>query len=284
MPFVLERAICLNGKAVPVIARTMDLEDPKNLIGGDVVQIEVVCVDLKATSNAYWIEQAFGLGARFWRGSSCRIPLLCEMRTCIEEGKTKKGAAARMPKCPQIIVPIQVREKVVLVQNNTSSLMIALQKGQELETLQWFLEELEKDLSTMAKASKKKRSECEQDEKDEKGEDDKDEEGEAIKNTQDKALEDPEAESLQSSLTRLRGHTQCSRAAFLRSRNALRVVRADKETSEFGIQSLVKKRKTAMNRQDMLCWAEVNHAYQKATEAAIGFLNGVDSSPPITDQ
>ena len=79
MSFVLEKRLCLNAMAVPFFVQTLDFADHDSE--------EVMCLDLKATAEARWLEVGFNLPVRWWRCRHKDVPLLAEMKEAINRSK-----------------------------------------------------------------------------------------------------------------------------------------------------------------------------------------------------
>ena len=268
--FALEYKLCLNDMALPLTRRTMDFEDIHHLTAGESGEEDFWCLDLKATGDARWLERAFHLPVRFWKAHQHEVPLLQEMRKAIESGKVRKGGASRLPRRPDAVVAIQVRDKVPLIQNKTSGLALMAKHGEEQETFQWFLAELQKDLenlkehqaetassSALPSAAKQKRL----------------------------SIDVEEEHIVEAAVEKVREHPLCSRATFLPSRDSLRVIRKDKQTVEIFVSGCRKKRLSAREKQDEEGWEHLRSSFDRAVNSAIEFLTGADSPavPPLCD-
>ena len=104
-PFTLEHRLCFNDMAVPLFRRTADFEDVKNIAEGCRDDVEFLCLDLKATANARWLEMAFGMRARSWVKRHASVGILQEIRGAIDGGNIRKGGASRLPKRPNPSCP-----------------------------------------------------------------------------------------------------------------------------------------------------------------------------------
>ena len=271
MPFTLEHKLCLNDMVVPLIRRTFDLEDLHNLADGDADHQEFLVLDLKATGDMHWFEKCFKLRNRFWKNQGhLRTPLMQEMRDAIQEGKP--GRYSRKPRLPNAVVAVELRGQVALVLNQVSSLGLALRPGQESANLQWFLEELEKDLENLS-AEKEPHgphrpapspSHSLEDGDDNVDNNNEEEIGKSHDPAREKALVDE-------CLSLLRGHADCQRACWQPSRSCFKVTRKDKATSRFGAPASKKKRKSAYEKGD---WELVRDSLGASVSQALEFLCG----------
>lgn len=267
-PFTLKYRMCLNDLAVPFVERSLAFHDLHNLAEGDIENQEFLILSLKASADVRWLERAFDLPARWWINHHGSVPLLLEIRQAIETKKVKSGGGSRLPKLPTAIVAIHIREKVILVQNQTLFLSLAFKPGEEIEALQWFLEELEKDIEKLQnKAAPQTTQE----------QDDDTQEPPRFSKQQKHRVGHEEHQVVQASLNKLLEHSECLRASFLSSRGSFRVIKKDKSSSEFLVSGLMKKRKVAQNRDDDDAWEGMNTKFDKAVASALVFLEGGDA-------
>jgi hypothetical protein len=247
----------------------MDFEDIHNLARGDSGEEEFWCLDLKATGDARWLERAFQLPVRFWKAHQHEVPLLQEMRKAIESGKVRKGGGSRLPRRPDAVVAIQVRDKVLMIQNKTSGLVLMAKHGAEQETFQWFLEELQKDLLNLKEHQAETASSS----------------TEPPVKQKRLSIDVEEEHIVEAALDKVREHPLCSRVIFLPSRDSLRVIRTDKQTAEIFVSGSRKKRLSARQDQDEEGWAHLRSSFDRAANSAIEFLTGADSpsAPPLCD-
>ena len=286
----------------------MDFEDIHNLVGGDGAAAdeneEYFLMDLKATAEVRWIEKAFGLSSRWWKDHHKDVPLLEEMRKAIDGGKARKGGASRLPRRPDLVVAIQVRDRVILVKNQALGLALVSKKGEEMETLQRFLEEFEKDLTNLGGArSSDQKGEPAKDLQNLGGANSSDQEGEppSLEAASSSArlsgqklevdwssrqkrkrldsglsgLDDQERELVEAALVKLRQHPQCRQATWLLSRASFRVVKQGKETSEaseFFVSGRKKKSHVALERQDDQAWDVLRSSFEQSVASALDFL------------
>ena len=269
MSFVLEKRLCLNAMAVPFFVQTLDFADHDSE--------EVMCLDLKATAEARWLEVGFNLPVRWWRCRHKDVPLLAEMKEAINRGKEKKGAAARVPRRPLIVVAITVRGREILVQNSTEPLTLVATKaeGDARASLQWFLEELQADLeeSPRLKLLREPEPQPQAPQEPQEPQAPQQEQGPRRK-TQQKHLRDDSEEQamITQALATLLAHPKCLKAHWRPSRNAFFVCRDDHENSEFIAVGSFKHRKAAQGRGDDQSWEALRVTYHQAVSRAFEFL------------
>ena len=73
-----------------------------------------------------------------------------EILGLIKNKKAKQGNNALMPRNHKNLLPLQVRGKILWFENNSRSVILALQQGREVEHLQWFMNEPHKDICNLA--------------------------------------------------------------------------------------------------------------------------------------
>ena len=269
MSFVLEKRLCLNAMAVPFFVQTLDFADHDSE--------EVMCLDLKATAEARWLEVGLNLPVRWWRCRHKDVPLLAEMKEAINRGKEKKGAAARVPRRPLIVVAITVRGREILVQNSTEPLTLVATKaeGDARASLQWFLEELQADLeeSPRLKLLREPEPQPQAPQEPQEPQAPQQEQGPRRK-TQQKHLRDDSEEQamITQALATLLAHPKCLKAHWRPSRNAFFVCRDDHENSEFIAVGSFKHRKAAQGRGDDQSWEALRVTYHQAVSRAVEFL------------
>jgi hypothetical protein len=250
---------CLGDRAIPFERETLDLHDLHDQANGDIMDQEFLLLSIKATAEMGWLEKAFKLHTRWWVKNQWEILLLLEIRQAIDSKKVKSGINSRMPRLPNAIVAIRIREKVILVQNRSQSLCLAFKPGEEVETLQWFLEELEKDLEKMQDQAaapqgpqKQRQKHC--------------------------GLGDEEAQVAKTSLEKVKGHPQCLNASYLPSRSSIKVIKKDKNTKQFFVKGLVViRKKFAETEADETMKKEaLDPVFDKVVTSALVFLDGGD--------
>ncbi len=260
-PFPLEHRLCLGEIPVPLVQRDMGLEDLHNLCGGDKEDQQFLVVKLGASKDLRWLEKHLQLPNKFWRARSIEVPLLQELRKGISDGKAKfrKPGHFRDPRRPNVVVPLQVRGFQVLVQNNSGSLAIAVKPGEEVEVLQWFLGEFEQDLKKLLPSDEDPPS--------------TQEEQLVGQKRKRQSLEGKEDEIIQAALSRLRGHSSCTRASWLMSRGAFKVVRDDSKVLEAFAPTLKKLRLEALSKDDDLHWERFSTSVAQGADKAMSFLS-----------
>jgi len=268
-PFDFQLRLCLGSHVVPVVEETHPVLDPHNL-GAELEfldvddSLEVSLVSLKATGNLVWLEKALSLPARWWVKHSSKIPLLKEIREVIKDKKPSpsQGSKSRLPREPSALVILKIRERVLLMQNSSSQMHLALTGTpgappgsfeDKVGTLKWFCNELQEDIKVMLEEEQQ--------------------EGEA-EEEQEAGPQVPGA-TVAKSLETLREHPLVLKAHYLPSRTSFKVVKKDKSTSIFWVQGL-KKRKLEEDDED-----QVQSLFEKAVSAA---LNTLESSSVPPDQ
>lgn len=251
----IEMALVLNKKIVPTEPKTLYLYDPyelasssENLFQVD-DELEVNLVHFKATGDLSWVERAFQLPLRWWSTHSREIPLLLEITELI---RSKKPKGIR-PKEPNTLLLVEVRERILVVGNNPGFVTLALTghpgvpRGSfedQSGVLMWFVEQLHKDVKVLLG-----RSERASGSKGPRGE------------------EDYEHQDLvDEGIERLQANPQTKKVFWLPSRQAFKVIKADKRTSEFRVNGLTKRRR-----------GSESECFDKALTAALQFLNGPEA-------
>ena len=239
MALVVQNRVCLGDSAIPLREQCLDFHDLHTLAEGDLDGQVFLLLSLKASGDLRWLERGFKLSAKWWVRNHMRVPLLKEIRQAIETKKSRSGGGSRLPKLANTLVAIKIREKVILVQNQPLFVNLAFHPGEEIEGLQWIINELKKYIDHLKEES----SESSQDDDDE-GEDDEHEEPQGslrVSKQQRHPLSKNEQQIVENSLKNIREHSECLRATFLPSRCAFRVFKKDKSKSEFRVSDLKKK-------------------------------------------
>ena len=152
--------------------------------------------------------------AHRWWAELSSSPLFKEISTAISKGKQTSGIAARLPKRPNIVVAIEIRGKAILVLNQTRTLTVAFEPGQELEGLQWLVEELEKDLETNTNLGENLENN-----------EDLEEESEKDDEEQERHIDHLETQLRDQNLQVLRQHDECLLPALLASGDGCAIAR-----------------------------------------------------------
>ena len=149
--FQLEDQLCLNSRAVPIDFRHMEFEDLHGVAPEDIEEgmHEVECLNLKTTMPALWFTEAFKLHSRWWVANATRVPLVQEISEAIRKPKIIKGGDSRLSKKPKIFVAIQIRGKVITVQNTSNPVTLVAPAGKLRDLVWWFLAEFAKDLDDL---------------------------------------------------------------------------------------------------------------------------------------
>lgn len=255
--FPLMHRLCLGNSAVPLVPRIMDFQDLHELTTeGDADDSEFLVLSLKGSADFRWAEKYLKLPARWWARNQSRVPLVVEIQEAIDAKKVKVGFAARLPRLPNVIVAIEARGKVILVQNQRSFMNLAFRAGQEMDGVHWFLEQLQKDLEQLQGPS------------------------ETLSNRLSKSQQPlgstSEHRFVEESIRELKDHPNCHSAVFLPSRSSFRVTKSNKSSSEFYVSGL--KRKRQQDDEEAM-----QAMFQVTVTLALKFLSGDVPLAPLTD-
>jgi hypothetical protein len=188
--------------------------------------------------------------------------LLLEIRENIKNIKNNIGA--RYPKEHGSMVILQVRERILFVQNLQNIVVLGLRgtpgappgtPEDEIGALQWFLKELEQDIEKVLSPGEPEQNQA----------------------TNMGSAEDEHHEFLeviQDCTKNLRKHSNCQKAFFMPSRSCFRAHTKDKRSSEFRVQKL--KRKRGLEN-------EKDQEYHKALSRALVFLGSSDGAPSLAE-
>ena len=274
MTWVLEHKLCLNNMPVPFVKKDMEFDDIHHIASLPDEDITFSLLSLKVTDNADWLSRALqpevksAAASRRWMSRLSSVALVKEIFEAISKGKPT-GPQARLSRRPNIVVAIEIRGQVILVVNQTRHITLAFQEGQELEGMQWFLTELQKDLETINEDDQEDKEEN----LEEKSEDDEeDKEG-------DQEFEDLHIQLQKKYLERLRMHEQCKRASWPPSKPCYRVLNKDKATKHFVVQDLKKRRKDFTHRGDPLNLQVLQTNHDRAYQEAVGWLDSFSDRP-----
>ena len=269
MPLVATRDLCVSGIAVPVVNRTMDVVDPFGLHAGKEEDLDVYLVEFMAGGTMTWLEKALKVRPRWFKDNAHRIPFLAEILGVIRQQKNKdfgRGASvktARLPRCRDCLMAIEVRGKVLLVKNDSRYVCFADLRGPDLAedsltSFNWFLSQLESDAGDL--------QEMDSDERAERAQAREFRHGEVPADIQS---------AVQESLQNLRAHENCQSAAYFHSRNSFKVKRGGDsgKAALFRVQGLAKKRKAMQGSdgEDTL----VRREFDLAVARASSFLDSV---------
>ena len=158
---VLKHTWTLNGIEVPLEQRKAAVVDPEDLAGEVPGARQVVAqpgarpeftlVSLKASADMGWFHKSLGLRHKWWKVNRARLPLLLEIRKSIRErkGRAFAGRQARMPRESESMTLVKVRGKALWVQNRSNFVILGLLPRESEGPLQWFVEELQKDVELL---------------------------------------------------------------------------------------------------------------------------------------
>ena len=140
--------MCVGAYQVPFMQTntTFDLVDPYNLAGELGLEDQahgLSILDFKGSCNIKWLEKGLQLSHRWWKSNASDVPLLKEVLERIDAKKKRKAFEHRLQAS---VVPLRIRGKVLLFQNHSHAVRLALRQDQGKEDLEWFLGELRKDI------------------------------------------------------------------------------------------------------------------------------------------
>ena len=244
---LVQKKWCLGNTVLPLETRTFDYVDFHHLLPeSDGDECSFLLLSLKATGDCQWIDKYFERPRGWWRSSGRAMPLMQEILKAFPSGGRQKVAAYTS----KTVVPIKVRGKAIVVLNDRRSLALAFdEQDPNWENLQWFLEEMKKDLPAKTKRI-------------------------SSKGPKQHAPVDREEEDdiIQEALSNLKNHQKCSKAWFMSSRNSIKVVTTDKRHKLFFVKDLRKRRKKALERLDDQSWDSVRSSFLDACSQAVVFL------------
>ena len=183
-----------------------------------------------------------------------------EILALIKNKKAKQGNNALMPRNHKNLLPLQVRGKILWFENNSRSVILALQQGREVERLQWFTSELHKDIRNLVvdpEVSYGPENQA----------------GAGHKNNKLKLSEDVE-NLVKESLEQLRDHPQSLSAVYLTSRRSFRVSRKkDKGSKIIRVKAMKRKQAEALEQKDH---QPLKRQFSFAVQACIEFLESAE--------
>ena len=151
--FQFEMKVCLGTSVAPLFPRRESRHDPMGLVAAELEDVEWQCLSLRQKANMGWALQPLGVTAKDWRQYHNSLPILKELRQGIMDmKKSLKGQGSRMPMMPQYMVPLKIRDQVVIVRNHVSFLEMAFKKGEALEGLAWLMQQLKEDFPKVTEA------------------------------------------------------------------------------------------------------------------------------------
>ena len=249
---LLEKKWCLGNVVLPLEQHACDLVDLKNGVVGDDENCSFLFLPLKSTGQTEWLEEHLKQRCRWWKRSGRYQPLMQELIDALP-GHSKKQKYAGLTS--RVVVPIEVRGKTILVLNNRHAPALAFHEGdEEFESLQWFLQEMKKDLQELSTGNSKR---------------------DPAQGT--RMME--EDEIIQEIVENLKRHANCKTAYFMPSSNRICVITHNKERKVLTVKDLNKRRKEALQRQDSSLWVRVRSSFLETCDAAITFLEGEHPGP-----
>lgn len=251
------RRLCVNECVVPAQDMQLPFVDPYGLTSEPGEELAVSLVDLKATANINWLQQAFKLPCRWWVRNHHRVPLVLEIQKLIRDQKPTKGGQSRLPRNHKSLLPLQVRDKILWFMNDSRSVVLAI-KHEGLDDFQWFLQELHKDVHEHVLGHEHAPEPSTR----RKGV------GEIPEDLQGPVLE---------TLETIREHPQCLSAVWMPARFCFRVHRkSDKALKELRVKDLKRKRTQAAETDNE---SLVKNQFDVIVPEAILFLDSSDCVP-----
>ena len=151
--FKFEMKVCLGNCVAPLFHRTESLPDPLGLAEEIPEDADWQCLALQQTTNMGWATRAMDLPTEASRNYRKPLPLLKEIRHGINDMKSHiKKQGSRVPRMPQCIVPLKIRDHVIMVKNQRNGLEMAFKPEEEVEGLVWLMEQLQKDFHQVHEA------------------------------------------------------------------------------------------------------------------------------------
>ena len=250
--FKVSWRLCVNDHAVPVESVSLPWMDPFELTSDLDLdeEIAVNLVNLKATGKTTWIEKALNLPARGWLKNMQIVPLILEIQDRIRNRKPKAGSVARLPRNDKHLLPFEIRGKILWFQNTSRTVVLAV-KDESLGDLEWFLQELHKDLQNLA--------------------DEKDDEL-AIRRMASQPIPEDIQVEVNEGLETIRESSACLSVNWLQSRSCFRITRkSDNVVRHCCVKSLKKGRLEAEehNNTEIL-----QRMFASVTQEIMEFLSG----------
>lgn len=160
---VAEYKLCLNNQVVPVEKRLCSFLDPYDLasqINVDIEQdLELTLVQFKTRTDLGWLDRALQVLSRTCSQYLLDLPLIQEIKNLIEQKKqaNRQGQKARESTSWKAFVILQVRDRILVCQNTTHSVVLALlgpdgdpaSLAGQMRTLEWFAQEFAEDLQKL---------------------------------------------------------------------------------------------------------------------------------------
>ena len=264
---VSEYKLCINDQVVPVEEKSFTFVDPYDLVSEtqnlDLEERrDLKVMSFKGRSDLGWCDRALKLPARTLIRNLNDLPLINEIKDLIRNIKkaNQKGPKARQATEWKSLVLLKVRDRLLLCQNTTHSVVVALvgpdgdpedQEG-EARTLEWFMNQMQEDLKTLkgpARSSQQSSS------------------------SQVPAKADEVHERANEVLQLLRQHPACSKAFWCPSRTGFQVLKKGTQIiQEFRVQGL-NKRKKAQGPED------TEEPFEKTQSGILEYLDAQEEVP-----
>ena len=137
--------VCVGDLAVP-------LQGPEEheILNGDTELLFELDLSSRACNHKY-LEVPLGVPARSFNPS--QWPLFLEIHETLTEIRNASFKSKRASKRTDLVLDVDIRGHRCLVKNSLKGLHLYLKKGEEVQELQWLIEELMKDLENLEEDS-----------------------------------------------------------------------------------------------------------------------------------
>ena len=120
----IQKRLALNSRCVPMTEAQMLMADPLNLQGSlpsafdDTKLYNCNIVSFGTAAKMAWFLKVLKLKQQWWRKHAHKIQLIQDICKVLRNTKEKfKGNAARLPREPQAVMIMKVRERLIFVIN-----------------------------------------------------------------------------------------------------------------------------------------------------------------------
>ena len=268
--FDIKHRLCVGDQAVPIDITNLHIIDD-----GQESTEDLVSLNWGTRSDRRWLVKALNVKHTFFRRHYNQIPFVKEVQDAIMGGRPTDGRLALGPKT---VVSMHVRGRKVFATHRTNGLCLYCKCGEEVDLVQWVLEQLALDLETFNPAEPTGDVENNDGMEDEPQ---SDIEVEAEADEENTLAGEPlllaaDVKAREELLENLRKHPQCRTATWRPSRKGIAVRRSDGVSSEFRACGHVKRLKAWHERQDESSWRNLHDLYEQSFDKAINFLDGKD--------
>ena len=192
---------------------------------------------------------------------SGKLPLICELHEAIAE--SKKDLKKRAPRRPELAVCHTVRGKQIILNNRQGSLELLMVPGQEHQTIEWFLNEIQPEIANVSEDPPASSSQHQM--------------------VPAEPLE-PDALAAKDVVAEFEGDVQKIR--WNPSRSSSKVLANDGRQKEIFAKGLERKRKVARTHGDLQgpAWSSVRTVFAQCSADISAFLNSSQGDlVPLTD-